>query len=132
MRELYTPRPVGPRDVGEPQRSMYALRRDGIAAVETWPPIAGFYEKPWMVPDQAGARVKRWMPIRIWFAPSRDPETGEEGDRSPLWQCEIDGHPAQIEDAWPECVGRPITEAAYVELLEQRDRDDAAESIAGR
>lgn len=124
MREPYVPRPVGPRGVGENQRSMYALRRDGTLAVNTWPPIPGFYEKPWMVPDANGPRVKRWLPIRIWFAPSIDPETGLPGDRSAMWQCEIDGRESRLEFAWPECSGRPITEAAYLELLASRDADD--------
>ena len=118
------------RDAGEPQRSMYALRKEGITPANTWPPIAGFYEKAWMVHTPDGPAVKRWIPIRIWFAPSRDPETGEECDRSPVWQCEIDGREAPLEYAWPECYGRPITEAAYIELLEQRDRDDGYDPSA--
>lgn len=125
-REPYVPRPVGPRDVGERQRSAYALRRDGIPSTNTWPPIPGWYEKAYMVPTPEGPRTKRWMPVRIWLAISRDPETGEECDRSPMWHCEIDGHPARLEDAWPECWGRQVTEAAYIELLTQRDRDDEA------
>lgn len=123
-RMKYEPRPVGPRDVGEERRSAYALRRDGISAVRTWPPTAGLYEKPWMVPSTDGPKVKRWIPIRIWLAPSRDPATGEECDRSAYWNCEIDGRAAGIEYAWPECSGRPITEAAYIELLSERDADD--------
>lgn len=103
---------------------MYALRRDGAVAVNTWPPVAGFYEKPWMIHSDNGPLTKRWIPIRIWLAASRDPETGEECDRSPQWQCEIDGRESRIEYAWPECCGRPITERAYVELLAARDADD--------
>lgn len=123
MRERYIAREVGPRQAGELQRSMYALRRDGIPALVTWPPVSGWYEKPWMIPGSNGPQAKRWLPIRIWLSPAHDPETGELLDRSPTWLCEVDGHPALIEDAWPECSGRPITEEAYIELLEQRDRE---------
>lgn len=124
MRERYEPRPVGPRDIGEVQRSMHALRRDGIPAVNTWPPLAGFYEKPWMVHSDNGPKTRRWIPIWIYQSIARDPETGEECDRSPQWLCYIDGRESRLEFAWPECVGRPITHAAYLQLLEQRDADD--------
>lgn len=103
---------------------MYALRRDGTVAVNTWPPTPGFYEKPWMVPGENGPQAKRWIPIRIWLSPARDPETGEELDRSPTWMCEIDGRDGRLEYCWPECAGRPVTEAAYLELLASRDADD--------
>lgn len=124
VRERYVPRPVGPRDVGEAQRSMYALRRDGTLAVNTWPPITGWYEKPWMVPDDNGPRARRWIPIWIYQSIAKDPETGEACDRSPQWLCQIDGRESRLEFAWPECAGRPITERAYFELLQQRDADD--------
>lgn len=118
------------RDAGEPQRSMYALRKEGIAAVNTWPPICGHYERAWMVPTADGPKVKRWIPIWITYGPSRDPETNESLDRSPHYTCYIDGREAPLEYAWPECYGRPITEAAYIELLEQRDRDDGYDPSA--
>lgn len=123
-RRLYAPRPVGPRDAGEPQRSMYALRRDGTVAVNTWPPIAGWYEKPWMVAAENGPQARRWIPIWIYQSIARDPETGEQLDRSPQWLCYIDGRESRLEFAWPECAGRPVTEAAYLELLASRDADD--------
>lgn len=123
-RVLYVPRPVGPRDAGELQRSMYALKRDGMAPATMWPPREGFYERPWMIPTGNGPAVKRWIPIRIWLSEARDPVTGETLDRSPTWLAEIDGKPGRLEYVWPECSGRPITEAAYEELLASRDRDD--------
>lgn len=123
-RVLYQPRPVGPRDVGESQRSMHALRRDGQAAIPMWPPICGWYERPWIVRSEIGPVTKRWIPIMITHEISRDPETNETLDRSPQYRCWIDGAEGRIEWAWPECSGRPITEAAYVALLRERDADD--------
>lgn len=124
MRNRYEARPVGPRDVGEPQRSMYALRRDGIPPVMGHTPIAGFYERPWIVASNDGPRVKRWIPIRIWLSPAVDPDTQELLDRSPTWLTEIDGREGRLEFVWPECSGRPITAAAYVALLRERDAED--------
>ncbi len=123
-RVLYEPRPWGPRDAGEPQRSAYALKRDGMPSFKAWPPETGFYERPWMVRSDNGPVAKRWIPILITHEVSRDPLTGETLDRSPQYRCWIDGAEGRVEWAWPECAGRPITEAAYEALLRERDADD--------
>jgi hypothetical protein len=71
----YTLRPVAvdPRSVGAP-------------AFDPDVPIPGFYR----FKLRAGAM---FAPVRIWYGPPRDPETGEEMDRSHRWQAEAGGHP---------------------------------------
>lgn len=74
-------------------------------------PVAGLYKMRLV-------RNGPWVPVRIWFAPSCDPATGEECDRSPHWQAEINGQPCDsIWSAWPSCSGRPIDEADYHFML---------------
>jgi len=58
------------------------------------------------------------VPVRIWFGPPFDPDTGEELDRSWRWQVLVNGQtleayaasrhrePAeQLERIWPRCAG---------------------------
>jgi hypothetical protein len=54
-----------------------------------------------------------FVPVRIWFGPPHDPDTGEEMDRSHRWQAEIGGKEAAIERTWPWCAKNPIAEADY-------------------
>ena len=59
--------------------------------------------------------------VRIWYGPPHDPVTGEVMDRSWRWQAEFDGEPVDLDRVWPECVGRPITEAEYQALVARRE-----------
>lgn len=84
-------------------------------SVPVWPPVAGTYA---MRLTKGGVRV----PVRIWFgAPVMD---GEELDRSPRWNCEIDGRTTErgelldIDRAWPYCAKEPIGESEYRYLVE--------------
>lgn len=88
-------------------------------------PRAGFY--------QLLLRGRPPQPVRIWFGPPTDPDTGEEMDRSPRWQMLVNGQPAllaeedrnplEVEraklwtDVWPRCAGAPIEEAEYAYLV---------------
>jgi len=78
--------------------------------VPIWPPTAGYYA---MRLVRKGPRV----PVRIWFGvPIVD---GEQQDRSPRWNCEIDGRTTErgellpIERAWPYCAREPIDATTY-------------------
>ena len=93
------------------------------------------------------------IPIRIWFGPPNDPETGEPLDRSWRWNVEINGHdandpqrPARIGDRevhdlvgiWPECKANPISAADYALTVaeaiwaESYDPRDPRGTISGR
>jgi hypothetical protein len=85
------------------------------------------------------------VPVRVFFGPPLDPDTGEEMDRAPLWQLEINGvnagypeRPAcisgrpvdSLEGIWPECKSEPIDKAEYdyrvarADWAEQHDEND--------
>lgn len=85
------------------------------------------------------------VPIRIFFGPPRDPDTGEPMDRSWRWQVEINGvlagdpeRPAyiggfpveSIDVFWPHCATEPIDRAEYdyrvarADYAEEHDPDD--------
>lgn len=74
------------------------------------------------------------IPMRIWFGPPVDPETGEEMDRSPRWQISvagvlIDDEPVNIggmtfndaSDLWPAVGQSPTTEADYLFRIARQD-----------
>ncbi len=97
-------------------------------------PMAGRYLMPLV---RGGVLV----PVRIWFGPPPDPETRAPLDRTPRWNCEINGEIAyrctgptreaarclwcrrdgapkcgeliDVYDAWPYCARRPVDEAEY-------------------
>lgn len=86
-------------------------------------PEVGFYK----------ARMVRggpWTAIKIWFAPTNDPETGEPLDRSPRWHATRNGIEIDVWRVWPGCSGRPITEDEYEKMIWAQldaalgDRDD--------
>lgn len=54
-----------------------------------------------------------FVPVKIEFRPSRDPETGEPLDRSPGWHALLGDEEVPIERVWPWCAGEPITQAEY-------------------
>lgn len=87
---------------------MYALRKEGLPGHRTWPPTPGYYETK---------RRDGWVPIRIAFEVSTDPQTGEELDRSPQWVADINGVSSDVSEVWPECSGRVITREQYLKML---------------
>lgn len=90
--------------------SMYRLRKDGLMTTKrTWPPTPGYYETK--------GPNGEWWPIRIALEVSRDPETGEELDRSPQWIAEVNGVSSDISTVWPECSGREISRDQYLKML---------------
>lgn len=66
-------------------------------------PVAGFYR----------VRLVRdgpFVALRYWLGPPLDPETGEELDRSPVWQCRMNGTElVPVDRFWPRCAREPIT-----------------------
>lgn len=72
-------------------------------------PIAGCYR----------ATLTRGGPpvaLRFWMGPPVDPETGEEMDRAPRWQCRLNGAElVPVERFWPGCARDSIS-------LEDHDR----------
>lgn len=93
------------------------------------------------------------VPVRIWYGPPEDPDTGEALDRSPRWQVEVFGIDASDPDApallwgreitsldeiWPAAAKLPIDRAEYLyrveraEWAEQHDRADPFGSKYGR
>lgn len=91
------------------RKSMYALKKEGLESHQTWPPTAGYYEVFWS--------DGFWHPVKIWFAPSLDPVTGEEMDRSPYWHASVSEDEVSIHDVWPECSGRVLTEEVYYNMV---------------
>ena len=62
------------------------LGSDGQTAIPMWPPICGWYERPWMVHGDNGPITKRWVPIMITHEVSRDPLTGlDDGHGARRW-----------------------------------------------
>ena len=90
--------------------SMYALKKAGMAPKVINQPEEGYYETR---PQKDGP----WLPVQIWFGPSKDPATGEECDRSPQWQALQDGQPVDAYEIWPYCCARPISREQYMNML---------------
>jgi hypothetical protein len=103
----YTLRPVAvdPRSVGAP-------------AFDPDVPIPGFYR----FKLRAGAM---FAPVRIWYGPPRDPETGEEMDRSHRWQAEAGGHPIDLARVWPKCARDTISEQEFAYLFSRQEWGEA-------
>ena len=53
--------------------------------------------------------------VKIWWAPKAGAE-----DRTPQWQCLVNGTEADVWEIWPWVGGREITEADYQKLLPQK------------
>lgn len=80
-------------------------------------PVAGYYRRRLV---KGGV----WMPVKLWFGPPLDPETGEELDRSWRWQA-MDGDKlvagdAEIQDVWTRCCREPINATEYFYLVADR------------
>ena len=87
---------------------MYRLKKEGLPSHRTWPPVPGYYEAK--IGDQ-------WVPIRIAYEVTPDPETGEPLDRSPQWVADVNGVSTDVGDVWPECSGRVISREQYLQML---------------
>ena len=85
-------------------------------------PVAGFYQ--WLRHGRPA------VPVRIWFGPPLDPETGEEMDRSWRWQMLAAGRPVVAleedrdgpfdpvwADVWPQVSHDPIPPSEYEFLI---------------
>lgn len=69
------------------------------------------------------------LPVRVWFGPPLDLESGGEMDRAPRWQFQISGVlllderverdlvPAPLEAIWPGVAGSRIEESEYLYRL---------------
>ena len=73
-------------------------------------PVAGCYR----------LRLTRGGPpvaLRYWIGPPLDPDTGEELDRAPRWQCRVNGvQLVPVDWYWPRCARDPITQAEHDRL----------------
>lgn len=81
-------------------------------------PVAGYYRRKLV---KGGV----WMPVKLWFGPPLDPDTGEELDRSHRWQA-MDGDrlvagEADIQDIWTRCCREPINATEYFYLVKDRE-----------
>lgn len=92
------------------ERSKKSPNKSGVP-IDANTPIAGHY-KMRMVRDGP------WVAIKLWFAPSNDPITGEVLDRSPVWQCLKHGVLVPFDDVWPWCANHPITPGEYRFILD--------------
>ena len=58
-------------------------------------------------------KLRRGAPpvaLRFWLGPPIDPDTGEEMERSPRWQCRVNGTElVPVERYWPQCARDPIS-----------------------
>lgn len=72
-------------------------------------PVEGFYR---MRLRSGGVFVG----VRIWHGLPLDPDTGEELDRAPRWNAQINGTWSDIEAVWPRCAGEAVTADEYAHL----------------
>lgn len=86
-----------------------AAVRDGFEGLDPDVPVAGWYR---FRMRSGGAAVG----VRIWYGAPYEPWSGEEMDRAPRFQAEINGVYAEIETVWPRCGGDPITQAEHDHL----------------
>lgn len=77
-------------------------------------PVAGHYRRRLV-------RGGPWVPVRIWYGPPADPETGEELDRSPRWQAQVGDEIRDGVEEWPSCCNNPIDAAEWRYLMAERD-----------
>jgi hypothetical protein len=105
----------------------YIRAREGVDGL-----VAGFYLL------RSAGRID--VPVRIWFGPPHDSETGEVLDRSPRWQLEIFGIDAcdpdapalvwgrevtDLSDVWPKAAKLPIDEVEYLFRVERAEWAEA-------
>lgn len=63
-----------------------------------------------------------YVPVKIWFGRPPDPDNpGKLLDRSPRWQCIVDGKEARDPyDIWAFVAGRNIPEADYYTMVAKK------------
>lgn len=71
-----------------------------------------------------------YVPIKIEYSVARDPDTGEQLDRSPMWIAYLNGELVDVFSVWPECSGSPIDEAEYKFLLTVKEWAEANDPTA--
>jgi hypothetical protein len=71
-------------------------------ALQADTPVTGYYRFRW----RRGAPA---CGVRIWYGPPRDPDTGEEMDRSWRWQAQVNGRYVDLRRVWPVCGAEPIS-----------------------
>lgn len=94
--------------------------------------VDALQEGHWLIQRHRARRVD--IPVRIWFGPPSDPDTGEDMDRSPRWRVqiggvEIDNEPVRmggitfdgLTSFWPSCCTSPIDEAEYRYRIERQE-----------
>ena len=66
---------------------------------------------------KGGAKV----PLMLWFGPSKDPETGEDLDRSPVWHAVRNGHEVPIDDVVFEYDPRTGEPVIVADTIDERE-----------
>lgn len=93
------------------------MRPDAVieGAVEVSWPVAGFYR---FRLRSDGVRAA----IKVFYGPPNDPVTDEPLDRSPRWQCLVNGeYFDDFDRIWPACARDPISLEEYNFMLARQD-----------
>lgn len=79
------------------------------------------------------------MPVKVWFGPPTDPETGDVMDRCFRWQMSLAGDLLEDWDrVWPRCAGEVIDQAEYeyrmarIVYAREEDPDDPYGAVDGQ
>ena len=99
-----------------PQDELYAWHRKalhGLAPANDGTPQPGFYKRKLV---KGGV----FVPARIWVEQEVCPETGELLNDE-VMRCEVNGRPADPEDAWSWICSEPITEQEFRYLTARLD-----------
>lgn len=86
-----------------------------------WPPTRGCYVYRKLIRRLPNGRWERGPkePCRIWLGPPLDPQTGDELDRSHVWNAMVSAQPRDIDEIWPFVAGDKITDEEYDDMLRQ-------------
>lgn len=103
------------------RKSTYAIKKEGVPVHGVADLIEGYYEFGKTHTDAFGVEITEWQPVRIWFGPPFDPETGDELDRSPRWQAIRDGLETDPYRIWTHVCHRPISVEKYCQLLKETE-----------
>ena len=81
-----------------------------LDALDHSEPVAGYY---------AGQMVRGGprCPVRIWYGPPIDPETGDVMERSYRWLAERCGAPVDLNEVWPWVAQHAISYAQFEGLM---------------
>ena len=80
-------------------------------------PVEGYYKI-------RQVRNGPFVPVHVWFGPSRDPFSGEPLDRSPCWHATRRGEDVEVDKVWPWCAKWPITPAEYRYMMTTKEWAD--------